>query len=130
MDETPRKQILVVEDDGHMFQLLQTELAQAGFEPVQAHDGPEGITRAIANPPQLIILDILLPGVDGMQVLDTLRAHEKTKNVPVIILTNLSADEEIMQNVMRNHPSYYIVKSNTSVEAIIAKVKEVLEPAK
>lgn len=115
------KKILIVEDEQDLREILKTALVGVGFSVIIAKGGEEVLPTIQRERPDLVILDIMLPGVDGMTVLKKIR--ERGLRVPVIILTNLSADEKIMGGVLRDEPSYYMVKSDSPIEDIIAKVK-------
>ena len=119
-----KKKILVVEDEAIMADLLQTTLQDAGFFVLRAANGTDALSMALGNKPDMILLDIMIPGIDGLAVLQKLRENEWGKHVPVIMLTNLSPDTRILESVTRDEPLYYVVKSNTSMEDIANKVKE------
>ena len=108
-----------------MRDILKTTLTKAGFSVMLAKEGGEALAVARSEKPDLIILDILLPVMDGITVLKKIR--EYGMRVPVIILTNLSSDDRIMEGVVRDEPSYYLIKSDSSIEDIVAKVKMTME---
>ena len=103
-------------------------LADGGFLALTAKDGQEGLATALAEKPDLILLDILMPVMDGLTMLQKLRQeNDYGKKVPVILLTNLSADsEDIVKKVAETGPAYYIVKSSFTIPEVDKKVKEVL----
>ncbi len=119
-----KKKILIVEDDPDMLDMLKTAFEGAGFSVLSFKSGGEALAHVQSEKPDLVMLDIILIGMDGMTVLKEIREHGI--RVPVIILTNLSADEKIMEGVLRDEPSYYMVKSDSPIEDIIAKVKTTL----
>lgn len=121
------KKILVVEDEPDMRQALAESLKHEGFEVIEAANGGEGLQEAISRRPDLIILDILMPKVGGMEMLKKMRQYNAWgRKVPVIMLTNLSADDKIMQGIIENEPSYYFVKSDWKISNVIEKVRELL----
>jgi len=120
-----QKKILIAEDEHSMRDILKTTLTKAGFSVMLAKEGGEALAVARSEKPDLIILDILLPVMDGITVLKKIR--EYGMRVPVIILTNLSSDDRIMEGVVRDEPSYYLIKSDSSIEDIVAKVKMTME---
>ena len=130
MPTAEKQKILVVEDEAIMADILSSTLEDAGFFVLRAANGSEGLATALAGHPALILLDIMLPGMDGLTVLQKLRENDWGKRVPVIMLTNLSPDTRILQSVERDEPLYYIVKSNSSMEDIVVKVKEGLTGAR
>lgn len=124
-----KKVILITEDEPSMLRILTDKLTESGFETLQAKNGEEGLALALQHHPDLILLDILMPKLDGMTVLSKLREDEWGKKVPVIILTNVSADTDAtLQGIIKTQPAYYFVKSNTRLEDIVEKVKEILSP--
>ncbi len=127
MPNSSKQRVLVVEDDVARANVLQAELEDAGFAVLRAANGDDGLRIAIADKPDIVLLDILLPGIDGLAVLQKLREDEWGKHVPVIMLTNLSPDTHILESVERDTPLYYVVKSNTSMEDIITKVRDGLK---
>ena len=119
--------ILVVEDEKILVNTLEEKLLAEGFDVIKAYNGIDGFALALNEHPNLILLDLLMPKMDGMSMLKELRKDEWGKNVPVIILTNLSAsDEERNRDITKFEPSYYFMKTDKSLDEIIEKVKEIL----
>lgn len=127
MQDSIKKKILLVEDDSTLSEMYQQKFQLDGFDIVTARSGGEGLLVALQNKPDLILLDILLPGMDGMTVMQKLRDDPWGKNVPIIILTNLNADDNILKGVVQGHPAYYLMKSNSDPSSVVEKVKEVLK---
>jgi DNA-binding response OmpR family regulator len=124
------KKILIVEDEDEIRQALVILLEHEGFKVLPAANGEKGLEVAIAHHPDLIILDILMPKVGGMEMMKKLRQYNTWgRKVPIIILTNLNADEKIMHGIVENEPSYYLLKSDLKITDIIEKVHEVLRKA-
>jgi DNA-binding response OmpR family regulator len=121
--------ILVVEDEKILADTLEEKLSSEGFGVTKAYDGEEGLKLAMSKHPNLILLDLLMPKMDGMTFLKELRQDESWgKNVPVIILTNLSShDEQRNKDIVELEPSYYFMKTDKSVEEIVDKIKERLD---
>ncbi len=126
MENNKKNTILVVEDEPVMLQTLVDNLVSEGFNVLQAKDGVEGLSLASKQHPDLILLDILLPQMDGLAMMQKLRSRDMWgKKVPIIILTNLSPDEDkIMKRVTEDEPAYYLVKTELNVSDIIEKIKE------
>lgn len=117
--------ILVVEDEDLLAKTIKEKLVSEGFEVDIATDGLSGFSMAIEKHPDLILLDLLLPKMDGMNVLRRLRDDEWGKYVPVIILTNLtSADEKRNRDITELEPSYFFVKTDKSLEEIVERIKD------
>ena len=128
-ETTSNKKILVieeVEDDASLRQVLHDKLSLEGFKVLEAKDGEEGLTIALREQPDLILLDILMPKMDGITMMKKLRsANEWGKKVPIILLTNLDGhDEKINQAIAEDEPAYFVVKSNLSISDLVEKVRE------
>jgi len=119
------KKILVVEDDASLNRALVEFLTEEKFEIESALDGEKGLELAASAKPDLILLDIVLPKKDGYEVLEALKKDEKTKRIPVILLTNLESQEDIMK-AFEKGASTYLVKANYKLEEIVKKIKETL----
>lgn len=122
MDKVNKK-ILIVEDDKPFLWILRQSFSSEGFEIAIAENGEEGLKMAEEEKPDLILLDILMPIMDGIETAKRIRA--KGINVPVIFLTNMS-DVEHISKAEETIPSDYIIKSDLSVDKIIALVKSKL----
>lgn len=120
------KRILVIEDDLAYLELLHDQLAKNDYEIIEAKNGEEGLTAAKFHHPDLILLDIRMPGMDGITMLNELRKGAYGKSVKVIILTNLELDDHILQKVLKDQPSYYLMKSEIKLVELLEKIKELL----
>lgn len=118
--------ILLVEDDQALLNMYKVKFQIEGFELVTAKDGVEGLDRALVTHPDVILLDILMPRMNGLEMLKKVREDKWGKNVPVIILTNLETTDQILQGIIEDQPSYYLLKANTTPELVVEKVKEVI----
>jgi len=122
--------IAVVEDEETIVKTLVGELKDADFDVVTAADGKTGLELAAKEKPDLILLDIVMPKMDGMTMLKKLRGlGEYGAHVPVILLTNLNADDKIMHDVVQEEPAYYLVKSTYTLADVVVKVKDCLKIA-
>lgn len=122
-----RKIVLITEDEPPMLRILTDKLTESGFETLQAKNGEEGLSLALQHHPDLILLDILMPKLDGLTMMNKLREDTWGKTVPIIVLTNVSADtDETLQAIIKTQPAYYFVKSNSKLDDIVEKVKELL----
>jgi DNA-binding response OmpR family regulator len=83
----PRPKILIVEDDEDLRRMFRTTLTLAGFEVTEAGDGLEALTHVDADPPDLVVLDLMLPGVSGVVVYQEIAAHAITRNIPIVVIT-------------------------------------------
>ena len=121
-----KTKILVVEDEEILLTALSEELLQEGFEVVQAHDGVEGVEKAGSEKPDLILLDLVMPRLDGIGALKQMKDNPEIKNIPVVILTNLS-DYDKVSDALALGAMDYLVKANYRMEELINKIKVVLE---
>jgi DNA-binding response OmpR family regulator len=116
------KKILVVEDELALSQVLSDRFIEEGFEVQTAADGEEGLQKATTWQPDLVLLDIVMPKMDGMTMLHKLRADPVGKTMPVILLTNLS-DTEDVYDAMANGVYDFLVKSHWDLEDLIHEVQ-------
>ncbi len=120
------KKILIVEDDSKMTKILVEALRKENFETLEATDGKEGLEIALKAKPDLILLDIIMPVMDGLEMLHKLKAKDEGKDITVIVLTN-SNDLNKMAEAIEKGISSYIVKSDFTLNDLIRKVKEILK---
>lgn len=120
-----KKRILIIEDDMFLRSLIARKLESEGFVIETAIDGEEGLEKAPVFKPDLTLLDIILPKMNGFEVLERLKGDDKTKDVPVIMLTNLGEKEDADKGVALGAAGY-MVKAHYTPEEIIEKIKEVL----
>ena len=117
-----QEKILIVDDEVDLREALSSALTAAGFVTLTAVDGEEGLTKALAHKPNLILLDIDMPKMNGHKVLSELRRDVWGKTVPVILLTN-SDDPANMVQGFGLKSSDYLIKSNISLEDLTKKVR-------
>lgn len=120
-----RKRILIVDDETELAYAIQIRLKQAGYEVLTAYDGFEGLEKARKENPDLILLDILMPGMDGYQMLRKLKENNQTKSIPVIMLTAKSQLEDVTQATNLGVEDY-IVKPFDYL-AMLGKIKKALK---
>jgi len=120
------KKILIIEDEETLQKALSEYLKQEKFDIINAMDGEKGVEMTISEKPDLVILDIILPKKDGFQVLDEVKSNKKTKDIPVILLTNLESMEDI-QKAFDKGATTYLVKSEYKLEDIAKKINETLK---
>jgi CheY-like chemotaxis protein len=128
MGEAANKKILIVEDEEAIRIAVQEMLRQHGFSVLTANNGKDGLAIALHQHPSLVLLDIFMPQMDGLTVLEKLRADDWGKDVPVIIHTNLSPDSDTtIQAIMTHKPAFYLMKADVTLEDVVSKIKEVLQ---
>ena len=122
------KTILIVEDEKSLRDVIADFLKRQNFLPLEAKDGKEGVEVALSEYPDLILLDLLMPVMDGMTALKQIRADAWGAHVPVIILTNLSAtNEQLVEDMVTHKPMHYLIKSDWKLSDIVAKIEDVLK---
>lgn len=115
--------ILLIEDDPFLWGLIRTKLVREGFGVTVAQNGEKGIEEAKKINPTLILLDIILPDVNGFTVLERLKADQATANVPVIVLSNLGQQEDISRAKALGATDY-LIKAHHAPQQIVEKLKE------
>jgi DNA-binding response OmpR family regulator len=118
--------ILIVEDESALLEVLADKFGREGFLAFTAGDGREGLKAALKCKPDIIVLDIIMPSMDGLQMLKRLRENKWGQNVPVLILSNLSDSEEHEGLLATDKRLGYLVKSNWGLDDVVKKVKETL----
>lgn len=116
---------MLAEDDKLISNSLCEALKGAGYEAVQAFDGEEAVAKAKEEHPDLILLDIMMPKLDGISVLWELKANPDLAKTPVVVLTNIG-DVETISKIVEAGAVDYLLKSDQSVDDVIQKVKDVL----
>lgn len=120
------KKILIVEDDHALRAALRDKLARERFVVLEAKDGEEGLKVALDEQPDLILLDIVMPKMDGLTMLGQLRKDPWGKEAHVIVLTNLSDGESVSKS-LENAAFDYLVKSDWKLEDIVQKIRDRFE---
>ncbi len=120
------KKILIIEDDQFLRELIAKKLTQEGYEIVQAADGEEGLKQVKKTKPDLILLDLILPELDGFDVLTKIKQDNQVSHIPVIILSNLGQREDINRG-MGLGAQDFLIKTYFTPTEIIEKIKEKLK---
>lgn len=124
MDSDTKKAILIVEDDLALRKVLVEKLTDEGFSVLEATDGETGLAQATEHHPELILLDIFMPRMDGITMLSKLRSSDAWgKNIRVIVLTN-STDAQTIATVSGLGATDFLIKSEWSLEALVARIRE------
>jgi DNA-binding response OmpR family regulator len=119
------KSILVVDDDLTLREMYEERLKQDGYIVIGAADGAEALKKAQEENPALVILDIMMPKINGIDVFKQLRSDEKTKGIPIVILTALVQEIDKVKELMTDKDSY-LIKSQDMPKTVIEKVKAAL----
>jgi two-component system, OmpR family, alkaline phosphatase synthesis response regulator PhoP len=123
MENQKKKVILLIEDDRALQSAVAEILEQGGFETVSAFDGEEGLKKLSEIEPDLILLDIILPRLNGYEVLAEIKKDEAKKDIPVLILTNLEQADNV-QKALDLGATTFMVKSDYSLKDVLEKVRE------
>jgi len=120
-----KKKILIVEDDNFVAEVYSTKLLEMGHEVLIAQNGEEGLAQVGLNKPDLILLDIIMPVMGGIEMLEELKKNDGWKNIPIILLTNVGEKESI-QRVRDLGVEDYLIKSHFTPAEVIEKIETVL----
>lgn len=120
------KKILFIEDESALQKTLKDILEAEGFNVVSALNGETGLKLAKSQSPDLILLDLILPKLHGLEVLKEIKKDKKTKDIPVIVLTNIESLEEI-NTAIKLGAKTYLVKTDFTLQEVVKKVNEILE---
>ena len=125
MADTTKRKVLVVEDDRTLARLYATKLEKSGYEVEVAFDGKEGLEKAASFQPDVILLDIIIPKIDGFAVLEQLQKDPQAHQIAVILLTNLGQDEDVAKGKQLGARDY-LVKSQFTPAEIVKKMEAAL----
>ena len=120
------KKILIVEDDKFLRELIARKLTDEGFEIVEAVDGEDGIKKIKETKPDLVLLDLILPNIDGFEVLSRVKGDVSLASIPIIILSNLGQKEEVEKGLELGAADY-LIKAHFTPGEIIEKIKNILK---
>lgn len=121
-----KKIVLIVEDDLSLLKVLSNKFFSENFEVLEARNGEEGLAMVLKKTPDIILLDIVMPKMDGLTMLKKLKSDDVGKNIPVIILSNLTdslGDSELSHHDIED----YLVKTDWKIEDVVKKVKKILD---
>jgi len=121
--------ILMIEDDRFLRKIYRDKLTKAGFEFIEATNGIEGTNKVISERPDLVLLDLILPRKNGFDVLIDMKSNKNTKDIPVIILSNLGQESDVKRGLALGAQDY-LVKTEISLSEVVDRVKEWLVKTK
>lgn len=121
-----QKAVLLIEDEPTLQKTISEILIQEGYKMLNALDGEIGLQMALREKPDLILLDLILPKIDGFEVLENIRKNEATKDTPVIVLTNLE-NAAAVERALALGAQSYLVKANYELEDVVQKVKQAIK---
>lgn len=125
-DEKSARHILLVEDDVFLSGIYQKKFEMEGYKVTAAGNGERGLEEAKKKKPDIILLDILLPKLDGFSVLEALKKDSSTKNIPVILLTNLGQKDDVERG-LEGGAVDYLIKTHFKPSEIVDKVRHILK---
>ncbi len=117
--------ILLVEDDPFLIDIYTTKLEESGFSVEVANDGEVALRKARENKPDLVILDIVLPQIDGWEILRRIKSEPEFKNLKVIILSNLGQKEEVEKGIKLG-AAKYLIKAHYTPSQVIKEIKKII----
>lgn len=120
-----RPKILLVEDDPSLAKIYQVELEMDGFEVETAQDGEQGLATAKRTKPSLVLLDIVLPKINGLAVLEELKKDEATKKIPVIVITNFGQEDNVKRAFAQGAEDF-VLKYQTTPAELVKKIRDIL----
>jgi len=120
------KKILLVEDDPFLIDIYTTKLKDSGFAIQVSADGEEAINKIKEEKPDLVVLDVVLPHVDGWEVLNEIKADKELKNIKVVILSNLGQKEEVEKG-LKLGATKYLIKAHYTPSQVVEEIKKALK---
>lgn len=121
-----KQKILIVEDDGFLASIYAQKLEVEGFDVAFATNGEDGLKLAEKDHPALILLDLLMPKMDGFEFLEKAKADAGLKSIPVLVLTNLGQREDV-ERCLKLGAAGYVIKAHSLPQETVKRVKEILE---
>jgi len=125
MDSPQRKKILIIDDDPFILDMYVLKFKELGFETETAADGRAGIEKAAMHEPDVILLDVVMPAMDGFEVLQKLKAQKRAHPCKIIFLTNFGQKEDVERGVALGADDY-IIKAHFTPSEVVEKVKGLL----
>ena len=124
-----KPKILIIEDDTFIAELIAKILSKENFDVDLAFDGEVGLKKIKTQTPDLILLDLVIPGISGFEILKKVKKESKTKKIPVIIISNLGTPEEVQKGLQLGADAY-LIKSNSLPDDLLKKMREILQGEK
>lgn len=118
--------VLIVEDDPILLKIYHKKFEIEGFQVETATDGEEGLQKVKSTMPNIVLMDIMLPKMNGIEAMEKAKADPQTANIPFLVLTNLSTSADA-DTAMKKGAAGFLVKSSVTPAQVVAKVKEILK---
>jgi CheY-like chemotaxis protein len=129
LESKEKATILLVDDDPLIIRMYQNRLNIDGYHVVTASNGEEALVQVRRTPPQLILMDMMMPKMNGIETLKEFKKDPATMNIPVIILTNLDDDPENIAKIKTMGAVNYLTKSNVSLTELSETIAQILKPS-
>lgn len=123
------KKVLIIEDEPAILYALKKNLAEAGYNVLAAEDGEKGLNLMKTEKPDVILLDIILPKINGFDILEIAKRHEETKNIPIVVLTNLNDNDSIAKSAALGAAGH-LIKIENQPKDVLEKITMILEKNK
>ena len=117
--------ILIVEDDPLIVKIYTTRLSADGHTVISADNGADGVTKALESVPDVVLLDIMMPKLDGFGFMQAVRKDPKTAHIPLLVYSNLSNDDEI-KRAKDSGATEFLMKTNLTPNQVVEKIKQYL----
>jgi len=126
MSKDKTASVLIIEDDSYISDMYKIKLESEDFEVATAKDGIVGIKMLEKQKPDIVLLDVVMPKIDGFSILKTIKRNSELKKIPIVLLTNLSQKENVEKGFELGADSY-IIKAHFTPSEVVEKIKEILE---
>lgn len=123
MEQTPEKTVLIVEDDNLLLVTLTHQFEDAGYTVITATDGEQGVERFLSGKPDAVVMDIMMPRKDGVEMLEEIREKAPENTVPFIVLSNAN-DMDYVARAMGSGAIAYLLKSDRQIDSVVKLVEE------
>lgn len=118
-----KKKVMIVEDDEHISKVYEIKLTKEGFDILLARDGEEAVVKIVAEKPDVILLDLMIPKKDGFWVLEEIKKVSSVAQVPVLVLSNLGQQRD-QERALALGANEYLVKVDYPIQEVVDKVKQ------
>ena len=128
MSDENKKTVLIVEDDSFLSDMYQTKFSVSGYNVLLAQNGTQclELLRNNTSAPDIALLDVVMPKMDGLELLELLKKDDRTKNIPIILLTNLGQDKDVKKGLEMG-ADMYLIKAHYTPSQVVEKVEEILK---
>jgi DNA-binding response OmpR family regulator len=120
------RKVLVVEDDRFLRELITQKLSREGYDVSEAVDGEDGVKKAEEKRPEIILMDLILPGIDGFEAITRIKANPELEDIPIIILSNLGQRDDVERG-LKLGATDFLIKAHFTPGEIIEKIEKVLK---